>query len=146
MNFSLIEPSALSSSTLSTSALIDKMFEDVLQHADEQDEDGEKEAENSNSSEPEKEDETEPDMDKSNPASQEHSEMCEEKEETLDGSFAVDEEQELQSDDRSDEEMEQKMDNASMGAEEDFLTLPPKCILSPLSKSVEAVVTPMVLF
>lgn len=135
------EPSALS-----TSALIDKMFEDVLQHADEQDEDGEEEEEkvkNSNSSEPEKEDEPEPDMVESNQASQEHSEMCEENEETLDSSSSVDEEQELQPDYRGKEEMEQKMDNTSMGAEEDFLTLPPKCILSPLSKSVEAVVTPM---
>ncbi|XP_057204145.1 anillin, actin binding protein 2 isoform X2 [Triplophysa rosa] len=136
------EPSALS-----TSALIDEMFEDVLQHADKEDEDGEKESEEeknyNNSSGLETEDEPEPDTVESNPTSQEDSEMCEENEETFDGSSAVDEEQELQPADRGEGEMEQKMDNTSVGAEEDFLTLPPRCILSPLSKSVEAVVTPM---
>ncbi|KAA0715178.1 Anillin [Triplophysa tibetana] len=141
------EPSALSSSALSTSALIDKMFEDVLQHADKEDEDGEKESEEeknyNNSSGLETEDETEPDTVESNPSSQENSEMCEENEETFDGSSAVDEVQELQPADKGEGEMEQKKDNTSVGAEEDFLTLPPRFILSPLSKSVEAVVTPM---
>lgn len=160
MNFPLLEPSALSSSALSssalstsalnTSALIDKMFEDVLQHADKEDEDGEKvsdeEKNYNNSSGLETEEESEPDTVESNPSSQENSEMCEENKETFDGSSAVDEVQELQPADKAEGEMEQKKDNTSMGAEEDFLTLPPRFILSPLSKSMEAVVTPMVLF
>lgn len=37
-----------------------------------------------------------------------------------------------------------KEESNAMGSEEDFLTLPPACVLSPLSKSVEAVVTPLV--
>ncbi|XP_056621481.1 anillin, actin binding protein 2 isoform X2 [Triplophysa dalaica] len=145
---SALSSSALSSSALNTSALIDKMFEDVLQHADKEGEDGEKESEEekkyNNSSGLEMEEESEPDTVESNPSSQENSEMCEENEETFDGSSAVDEVQELQPADKGEGEMEQKKDNTSVGAEEDFLTLPPRFILSPLSKSVEAVVTPMI--
>ncbi|XP_067245290.1 anillin, actin binding protein 2 isoform X1 [Chanodichthys erythropterus] len=157
---------------LSTSTLIDKMFEDVLQHAEAEDkgEDGNKEEEvelekvESNSSQTEKVDKTEPDTvemedkpelvtvdmeDKPEPVivtlneePLDHSEMCEESVETPDVSSAVDEEKELQSD-HGEGEIEGKQEIATMGAEDDFLTLPPSCILSPLSKSVEAVVTPL---
>ncbi|XP_067276150.1 anillin, actin binding protein 2 isoform X2 [Pseudorasbora parva] len=146
--------------SLSTSALIDKMFEDVLQHAENEDkgEDGNKEEEvekdENNSSQTEKEDTTELDTvemeDEPEPLTVtlneehlDHSEMCEESVETPDASSAMDEEKELQSVDHGEGEMEGKQGIAHMGAEDDFLTLPPSCILSPLSKSVEAVVTPL---
>ncbi|XP_048023668.1 anillin isoform X2 [Megalobrama amblycephala] len=158
---------------LSTSTLIDKMFEDVLQHAETEDkgedenkeEEVELEKDESNSSQTEKVDKTEPDTvemeDKPEPVTVEmedkpelvivtlneepldHSEMCEESVETPDVSSAMDEEKELQSVDHGEGEMEGKQEIATMGAEDDFLTLPPSCILSPLSKSVEAVVTPL---
>ncbi|KAK7151820.1 hypothetical protein R3I94_008234 [Phoxinus phoxinus] len=159
------------SGALSNSALIDEMFEDVLQHADKEDkgEDGNKEEEvekdESNSTQTEKEDKTEPDTvekeDKTEPDTVEmedkpepvtvtlneepldHSEICEDGVETPDASSAMDEEKELQSVDHGEGEMEGKQEIAPMGAEDDFLTLPPSCILSPLSKSVEAVVTPL---
>ncbi|KAK9958738.1 hypothetical protein ABG768_010843 [Culter alburnus] len=147
---------------LSTSTLIDKMFEDVLQHAEAEDkgEDGNKEEDvelekdESNSSQTEKVDKTEPDTvemeDKPelvivtlNEEPLDHNEMCEESVETPDVSSAMDEEKELQSVDNGEGEIEGKQEIATMGAEDDFLTLPPSCILSPLSKSVEAVVTPL---
>ncbi|KAL1257096.1 hypothetical protein QQF64_012641 [Cirrhinus molitorella] len=143
--------------TLSTSTLIDKMFEDVLQHADkeaeEDDENEEEEMEKDESclSETEKEDKTESDTaikeNEQEPLTVtvnedllDQSEMCGESEETLDASSAT--EKELQSVDDGEGEMEEKQESTSMG-DEDFLTLPPSCILSPLSKSVEAVVTPL---
>lgn len=148
------------------------MFEDVLQHAEmeDKDEDGNKEEEvevelekdESSSSRTEKLDKTEPDAiemeDKPEPVTVEmedkpelvivtlneepldHSEMCEESVETPDVSSAMDEEKEL----HGEGEIEEKQEIATVGAEDDFLTLPPSCILSPLSKSVEAVVTPLV--
>lgn len=136
------------------------MFEDVLQHAEKEDmgEDGNKEEEvekdETNSSQTEKEDKTEPDTveteDKPEPVTVtlnveplDHSEMCEDSVETPDASSSMDEEKEVQSD-HGEGEMEGKQEIAPMGAEDDFLTLPPSCILSPLSKSVEAVVTPLV--
>ncbi|XP_056091966.1 anillin, actin binding protein 2 isoform X3 [Rhinichthys klamathensis goyatoka] len=148
------------SGALSNSALIDKMFEDVLQHAEKEDkgEDGNKEEEvekdESNSSQTEKEDKTEPDTveieDKPEPVivtlneePLDHSEMCEDSVETPEASFSMDEEKEVQSVDHGEGEMEGKQEIAPMDAEDDFLTLPPSCILSPLSKSVEAVVTPL---
>ncbi|XP_055030676.2 anillin, actin binding protein 2 [Misgurnus anguillicaudatus] len=175
-------------STMSTSALIDKMFEDVLQHADEEDEkkeeeeyeknEEEEEKNNRNSSGSEREDEDTVELSLS---SEDHSEICEENEETPDGSSTMVEEkprpgdggdgemeqniemvkEKLQPVECGDEEMEQNIEmveeklqpgdgkmeqnieRTSMSAEDDFLTLPPSCILSPLSKSVEAVVTPM---
>ncbi|XP_058608260.1 anillin, actin binding protein 2 isoform X3 [Onychostoma macrolepis] len=144
--------------TLNTSALIDKMFEDVLQHADKEaeGEDGNKEEEverdESNSSETEKEDKTESDTaekeDKQEPVTVtlnedplDQSEMCEESEETPEVNSSTDKE-ELQSVDDGEGEMKEEKDSATMG-DEDFLTLPPSCILSPLSKYVEAVVTPL---
>ncbi|XP_050990288.1 anillin isoform X1 [Labeo rohita] len=141
--------------SLSTSALIDKMFEDVLQHADKEvegeDENKEEEMEKdeSYSSDTGKEDKTESNTaekeNKQEPVTLnedplEQSEMCEESEETPDARSATDKEKELQSDD-GEGETEEKQES-TMG-DEDFLTLPPSCILSPLSKSVEAVVTPL---
>ncbi|XP_026107296.1 anillin-like isoform X1 [Carassius auratus] len=148
--YTSIEPEALNTSTL-----IDKMFEDVLQHADTEGEgeDGNEEEgvekDISYSSETVKEDKTESDTaekeDKQEPVTLnkyplEQSEMCEESEETPD---SMDEEKELQSVDDGEGKMEEKQESTPMG-DEDFLTLPPSCILSPLSKSVEAVVTPLI--
>lgn len=162
-------------STMSTSALIDKMFEDVLQHADEEDEKNEEEEDekkeeeeyekneeeeeknNRNSSGSEREDEDTVELSLS---SEDHSEICEEIEETPDGSSTMVEEKPQPGDggdgemeqniemvevklQPGDGKMEQNIQSTSMSAEDDFLTLPPSCILSPLSKSVEAVVTPM---
>ncbi|XP_016403179.1 actin-binding protein anillin-like [Sinocyclocheilus rhinocerous] len=152
--YTSIEPGALSTSTL-----IDKMFEDVLQHADKEveGEDGNQEEgvekDESNSSETEKEDKTESDTvekeDKQEPVTVtlneyplDQSEMCEESEETPDASSATEKEKELQSVDDGEGETEEKQESTPM-VDEDFLTLPPSCILSPLSKSVEAVVTPL---
>lgn len=151
----------IESAALSNSALIDKMFEDVLQHAEKEDkcEDVNKEEEvekdESNSLQTEKEDKTEPDTvemeDKAEPVTVtlneeplDHSEMCEDSVETPDASSAMVDEKEVRSVDHGEGEMEGKQEIAPMGAEDDFLTLPPSCILSPLSKSVEAVVTPLV--
>ncbi|KTF78735.1 hypothetical protein cypCar_00017986, partial [Cyprinus carpio] len=139
--------------------LIDKMFEDVLQHADKEgeDEDENKEEEvekaDSNSSETEREDKTESDTaekkDKQEPVTVtlnedplDQSEMCEESEETTEASSSTDKDKELQSVDDCEGEMKEEKESGTMG-DEDFLTLPPSCILSPLSKSVEAVVTPL---
>ncbi|XP_059421280.1 anillin-like isoform X3 [Carassius carassius] len=148
--YTSIEPGALNTSTL-----IDKMFEDVLQHADTEveGEDGNEEEgvekDESYSSETEKEDKTDSDTaekeDKQEPVTLnkyplEQSEMCEESEETPD---AMDEEKAHQSVDDGEGKMEEKQESTPMG-DEDFLTLPPSCILSPLSKSVEAVVTPLI--
>ncbi|KTF78955.1 hypothetical protein cypCar_00014908 [Cyprinus carpio] len=150
---------SIETGALSTSTLIDKMFEDVLQHADKEveGEDGNKEEgvekDESNSSETEKEDKTDSDTvekeDEQEPVTVtlneyplDQSEMCEESEETPDASSATDKEKELQSVNDGEEEMEKKQESTPMG-DEDFLTLPPSCILSPLSKSVEAVVTPL---
>ncbi|XP_073785316.1 anillin, actin binding protein 2 isoform X3 [Danio rerio] len=69
-----------------------------------------------------------------------HSEMSEESVESPDDSSAVSEEKELRD---GEGEMEEEQECPPMGAEDDFLTLPPSYILSPLSKSVEAVVTPL---
>ncbi|XP_043119824.1 anillin isoform X2 [Puntigrus tetrazona] len=143
--------------TLNTSALIDKMFEDVLQHVDqeaedegEDDDDDNKEEEvekdESNSSETEKEDKTESDTtekeDKQEPITVTLNEdpLDHSEEETPEDSSSTDKE-ELQSVD-GEGEMEEEKESGTMG-DEDFLTLPPSCILSPLSKSVEAVVTPL---
>ncbi|XP_077049856.1 anillin, actin binding protein 2 isoform X3 [Siphateles boraxobius] len=148
------------SGALNNSALIDKMFEEVLQHAEKEDkgEDENKEEEvekdDSNSSQPEKEDKAEPDTvemeDKPEPVTVtlneeplDHSEMCEDSVETPDASSAMDDDKEVQSVDHGEGEIEGKQESAPMSAEDDFLTLPPSCILSPLSKSVEAVVTPL---
>ncbi len=153
--FSVIEPG-----TLNTSALIDEMFEDVLQHADKEaeGEDGNKEEEvekdESNSSETEKEDKTESDTAEKEDTQElvtvtlnedplDQSEMCEESEETPEASSSTDKE-ELQSVDDGEGEMKEEKESGTMG-DEDFLTRPPSCILSPFSKYVEAVVTPLVL-
>ncbi|XP_026142900.1 anillin, actin binding protein 2 isoform X2 [Carassius auratus] len=140
--------------TLNTSALIDKMFEDVLQHADKEaeSEDGNKEEEvekdESNSSETEKEDKTESDTaekkDKQEPVTlnEDPLDQSEMSEESTEAHSSTDKEKELQSVDDGEVEMKEEKESGTMG-DEDFLTLPPSCILSPLSKSVEAVVTPL---
>ncbi|XP_052439069.1 anillin isoform X3 [Carassius gibelio] len=140
--------------TLNTSALIDKMFEDVLQHADKEaeSEDGNKEEEvekdETNSSETEKEDKTESDTaekkDKQEPVTlnEDLLDQSEMSEENTEANSSTDKEKELQSVDDGEVEMKEEKESGTMG-DEDFLTLPPSCILSPLSKSVEAVVTPL---
>ncbi len=135
------------------------MFEDVLQHADKEAEgedvnkEEEVEKDESNSSETENEDKTDSDTaekeDKQEPVSVtlnedalDQSEMCEESDETPEASSSTDKE-ELQSVD-DEGEMKEEKESGTMG-DEDFLTLPPSCILSPFSKYVEDVVTPLVL-
>uniref|UniRef100_W5K9L5 Anillin, actin binding protein 2 n=1 Tax=Astyanax mexicanus TaxID=7994 RepID=W5K9L5_ASTMX len=141
---------------MSTSALIDKMFEDVLQEADKEEEE-EKEKEHS-LPEPKKQEKTDTGSsetkevnDKSLASVSEGNSVCieEESEETslhaegLNGKGIISSEG-----DKLDEEMvcghsEETEESTHMCNEEDFLTLPPSCILSPLSKSVEAAVTPL---
>lgn len=121
---------------MSTSALIDKMFEDVLQTADrEEDEEKEEERGNDSSVSEGKQEadtetaETEPRLKSQSPGLRD--DYCD---------------REQDKDKRSNEEevvAEESEENAGC-AEDDFLSLPASCILSPLSKSVEAVVTPMV--
>uniref|UniRef100_A0A8B9JZU7 Si:dkey-30c15.10 n=1 Tax=Astyanax mexicanus TaxID=7994 RepID=A0A8B9JZU7_ASTMX len=141
---------------MSTSALIDKMFEDVLQEADKEEEE-QKEKEHS-LPEPKKQEKTDTGSsetkevnDKSLASVSEGNSVCieEESEETslhaegLNGKGIISSEG-----DKLDEEMvcghsEETEESTQMCNEEDFLTLPPSCILSPLSKSVEAAVTPL---
>lgn len=118
---------------MSTSALIDKMFEDVLQAADRQEKEELERGNDSGVSESRAEadletSETEPTL------------------KSLNSSLGRDEECDEEQKECEIEEKEvagKREDNAGCN-EEDFLFLPPSCVLSPLSKSVEAVVTPMV--
>ncbi|KAL7871005.1 hypothetical protein SRHO_G00085020 [Serrasalmus rhombeus] len=142
---------------MSTSALIDKMFEDVLQAADKEEE-GEKGKETVNEeslSKPNKREnadmevaETEQ-IEKSlvssfgeDGMSKESAHCCAEWEEKDSVNSAegqeIDEENVC-----SKREEEIKEESTPVPNEEDFLTLPLTCVLSPLSKSVEAVVTPL---
>lgn len=117
---------------MSTSALIDKMFEGVLQAAD-REEDEEKEQGNEHMVSESRQEanvetaETEPNSPNPSPGGDEG---------------ACDREQK-ECKKNSDEEDEVAGEESAVCNEEDFLCLPPS-ILSPLSKSVEAVVTPMV--
>lgn len=126
---------------ISTSVLIDKMFEDVLQAADIEEEEEEKEEEeegvNDSTVFEAIEAETELKMKSPTPSLGGDEEAC-------DGEQS--ECEDLKEEEEEEEEKgttEEKAESAVCN-EEDFLSLPLSCILSPLSKSVEAVVTPMV--
>ncbi|KAM9480887.1 anillin, actin binding protein 2 isoform 1-T1 [Clarias gariepinus] len=125
---------------ISTSVLIDKMFEDVLQAADIEEEEEEKEEEeegvNDSTVFEAIEAETELKMKSPTPSLGGDEEAC-------DGEQS--ECEDLKEEEEEEEEKgttEEKAESAVCN-EEDFLSLPLSCILSPLSKSVEAVVTPM---
>lgn len=132
----LLEPVVRPDEGMSTSALIDKLFEDVLQATDREEED-EKEDERGNDSsisegiqEADMETaETEPKLKSPSPGF---------------GGDSCDGEQEECENLNEEEVGASERDENTGGNEDDFLSLPPSCILSPLSKSVEAVVTPMV--
>ncbi|XP_066540264.1 anillin, actin binding protein 2 isoform X2 [Hoplias malabaricus] len=134
---------------MSTSALIDKMFEDVLEAADKKDE-GEnvKEIEVLNKeglSLPKKEesvsmDATENEKNEtslvSNPGGDKE----------VKESTCLSKVQEIDEEKICTEGAEQMKEESTQACnEEDFLTLPPTCILSPLSKLVETVVKPLTL-
>lgn len=120
---------------LSTSALIDKMFEGVLQAAEEEEE----------------ERGTDPSVcqEDSRQEGDTESSETELKLKSPSRSLGTDEEG-CDIEPNTSENLNEEEDVAGEGEEkaacneDDFLSLPPSCILSPLSKSVEAVVTPMV--
>ncbi|KAI5624304.1 anillin isoform X2 [Silurus asotus] len=137
---------------MNTSALIDKMFEDVLQAADRKEEE-EQEEEEQEEEEQEEEEQEEEEQGKD-------SSVCESREEgdvetaetelkvrspspTCGGDEVCNSEQKECENSGEDEEVDGARKESTVCHEEDFLSLPPSCILSPLSKSVEAVVTPM---
>lgn len=120
---------------ISTSALIDKMFEDVLQAADGEEEDAEEGNDSSISKSIDETDievaQTEPTLKSPNPSLGGDEEAC-------------DEEQKETDNPNEEKTVADEQEHNAGYNEEDFLSLPPSCVLSPLSKSVEAVVTPMV--
>ncbi|KAG7332863.1 hypothetical protein KOW79_002998 [Hemibagrus wyckioides] len=118
---------------MSTSALIDKMFEDVLQAADrEEDEEKEEKEQGNEHMVSESIQEANVETAENEPKSPNPSPG---------GDGACDGEQK-ECKKNSNEEDEVSGEESAVCNEEDFLSLPPS-ILSPLSKSVEAVVTPM---
>lgn len=124
---------------ISTSALIDKMFEDVLQAADREDEDAkEEEVQGNDSSVSKSKDETDIEVDQTDPTLKSPSPSLGGDEE------ACDEEQKETENPNEEKTVADEQEHNTGYNEEDFLSLPPSCVLSPLSKSVEAVVTPMV--
>ncbi|XP_076848991.1 anillin, actin binding protein 2 isoform X2 [Brachyhypopomus gauderio] len=146
---------------MSRSALIDKMFEDVLQAADKEEE-GERreEEEGGNESgqsqaiktkEPDMDPAEEPPMEESPSPSHgahegctdtdQHSAGFESKRETSNEEEEVGEEP--ASADPSEGGGGVTEEGGSVCSEEDFLTIPSSCVLSPLSKCMEAVVTPL---
>ncbi|XP_047678656.1 anillin isoform X2 [Tachysurus fulvidraco] len=144
---------------MSTSALIDKMFEDVLQAADREEEEDQEEEErgdeergeeergeenqgeeNQGEEEQGEEDQGEEDRGNDRPVSESKEDTNESKVKSPKPSFGRDEEQK---ECKTSNEKEVTGEESAECNEEDFLSLPPSCVLSPLSKSVEAVVTPM---
>lgn len=137
---------------LSNSALIDKMFEDVLQAADKEVDIETEKCYVSCLSETHKEEEAGNERPKSPPKSPVLN---------SDGNQAIAQgannagspNEEVENEEVFDDielhsnsgenELEVKEESTAVSTEEDFLTLPPS-ILSPLSKSMEAVVTPLV--
>ncbi|KAK3548906.1 hypothetical protein QTP70_021707, partial [Hemibagrus guttatus] len=121
---------------MSTSALIDKMFEDVLQAADrEEDEEKEEEEQGNEHMVSESRQEANVETAETEPESPNPSSGGDE--------GAYDGEQKERNNSNEEEEVAGEREESAVCNEEDFLSLPPRCILSPLSKSVEAVVTPM---
>ncbi|XP_046720827.1 anillin isoform X2 [Silurus meridionalis] len=127
---------------MNTSALIDKMFEDVLQAADREEEEEQEE---------EEQEEEEQGKDSSVSESREEGDVETAETElkvrspspTCGGDEVCNSEQKECENSDEDEEVDGVRKESTVCHEEDFLSLPPSCILSPLSKSVEAVVTPM---
>ncbi|XP_034160829.2 anillin isoform X1 [Pangasianodon hypophthalmus] len=159
---------------MSTSALIDKMFEDVLQAADREEEEEKEEEERGNDTADREEEEEKEEEERGNDtADREEEEEKEEEERGNDSSVsesreeadvetaetepklkspspspggdaeACDGEQKECENWNEEEEVAGEREESAVCNEEDFLSLPPSCVLSPLSKSVEAVVTPM---
>ncbi|MCJ8733678.1 hypothetical protein PDJAM_G00226320 [Pangasius djambal] len=138
---------------MSTSALIDKMFEDVLQAADREEEEGkEEEGKEEEGKEEEEEEEEERGNDSSVSESREEADVetaetepkLESPSPSLGGDAeACDGDQKECENGNDEEEVAGEREESAVCNEEDFLSLPPSCVLSPLSKSVEAVVTPM---
>ncbi|XP_053533745.1 anillin isoform X2 [Ictalurus punctatus] len=132
---------------MSTSALIDTMFEDVLQAADREEEEEEEEQEEEEEKEEEEQENDsrvsdgreEADMEtaETEPRSRSPNSILGGDEEACDG------EQKECENRNKEEEVAGEREESAVSNEEDFLSLPPSCILSPLSKFVEAVVTPM---
>ncbi|KAI4897933.1 hypothetical protein NFI96_019830 [Prochilodus magdalenae] len=137
---------------MSTSALIDKMFEDVLQAADkEEEEEKERDTINESKTEGNADNEVSETEQKekslvSSPGEhgmgKEAAPHCTEWEDKKGVKF-IDVKEDDEEETCSEGKEEIKEESTPMCNEEDFLTLPPTCILSPLSKSVEAVVTPL---
>lgn len=124
---------------MSTSALIDKMFEEVLQAADrEEDEEKEEERQGFDHGDSESREEANVEPAETEPKSNSPNSS------TVGDEESCDEEQKESKNSNEEEEVAGKREKSAVCNEEDFLSLPPSCILSPLSKSVEAVVTPMV--
>jgi len=107
-----------------TAEMIDQMFEEVLEYADRMEEEDRRGDE----------DMDDRDKDKMHPES--------EKERRGEDDVLLKEEEEEEEEEKKEEEDESKEVDAS--EEDELLTFPPSGILSPLSKSVEAVVTPLV--
>ncbi|XP_026870902.2 anillin isoform X1 [Electrophorus electricus] len=146
---------------MSTSALIDKMFEDVLQAADKEEE-AEKRKEETRGNESSlsqtiKGEETDMVTAETQPKEESLASSCEGGEVNTEaalhsGSVILEHVKPSEGDemdelpacaDHSERGREIIEEGSSMCSEEDFLTLPPSCVLSPLSKSMEAVVTPL---
>ncbi|XP_072551290.1 anillin, actin binding protein 2 [Salminus brasiliensis] len=144
---------------MSTSALIDKMFEDVLQAADKEDEEEKGNEKGRSLFELKKEVKTDTNASetklkgKTLASSPGRNGLCKEEPEEapLSAEWVKRESRRSNEGDQAEEKKvcvnrEEKMkeeESTPMCSEDDFLTLPPTCILSPLSKSVEAVVTPL---
>lgn len=129
----VLEPVVRPHEEMSTSALIDEMFEDVLQAADREEEDGGNDSSVSESRQKADMETAEPEPKLKSPSLSPGGE-----EEACEGA-----QKEGENSNEGEEVVGEREESAECN-EDDFLSFPPSCILSPLSKSVEAVVTPMV--
>lgn len=123
---------------MSTSALIDKMFEDVLQAADGEKEDVKEQEEERQNDSHVSESRGEADVETA-----ETEPKLTPPDQSLGGNEACDEEQ-RECENQNEEEAVAGEREENTACNEDFLSLPPSCVLSPLSKSVEAAITLMV--
>ncbi|XP_062860587.1 anillin, actin binding protein 2 [Trichomycterus rosablanca] len=144
------EPVVQPNEQLSTSALIDKMFEDVLQTANKEEEiemeNAEEKCNESSLSKTKKEEEASTEIAKSKSkfsVSEGSEQEAEKSKEKCDRSSEEVAEEKEQHSNCGERELKVKEESTPVCTEEYFLTLPPSCILSPLSKSMEAVVTPL---
>ncbi|XP_060779114.1 anillin, actin binding protein 2 [Neoarius graeffei] len=130
---SMVRPHA----EMSTSALIDKMFEDVLQAADGEKEDVKEQEEERQNDSHVSESRGEADVETA-----ETEPKLTPPDQSLGGNEACDEEQ-RECENQNEEEAVAGEREENTACNEDFLSLPPSCVLSPLSKSVEAAITLM---